>query len=152
MRTLALEISLPALCVLGCGGGGDTAAVTDATPGDATPGDRYAPGLTKRGDTLQFTLVEALPAPPQRGQNAWTVAVADLAGSPQAGCTISATVFMPEHGHGSPVAPTVSETETAGEYTLAGVDLFMPRLWEVTLRATCAQGEDSAVFAFWIER
>ena len=131
---------------------GDAAPAADASSADATPGDRYTPGLTKRGDALQFTLVEALPAPPQRGQNAWRVAVADLSGAPQSGCALSATVFMPEHGHGSPVPPTVVEAETAGEYALTGIDLFMPRLWEVTLRATCAGGEDSAVFSFWIER
>ncbi len=155
MNRSALSFSSLGLMLCGCSAADDPladASVSAPSSDATTPGDRYTPGLTKRGDALQFTLVEALPAPPQRGQNAWQVAVADLAGAPQAGCAVSATVFMPEHGHGSPVPPTVVESETAGEYALTGIDLFMPRLWEVTLQATCAGGEDSAVFAFWIER
>jgi len=156
MRTYALGFCGFGLMLAACGSESSDGQVADAAAGgraaDATPGDRYVPGLSKRGEALQFSLVEALPAPPQRGQNAWRVAITDLSGAAQSGCALSVSVFMPEHGHSSPVPPVATETEVAGEYAVTGIDLFMPRLWEVTVNATCAGGEDSAVFAFWIER
>jgi hypothetical protein len=108
--------------------------------------------VTLRGASLEVRLLETLPAPPQRGMNAWLVAVYDFDGSAQVDCTLVGTAFMPEHGHGSPVPPEVTPTEVPGQYSVEALNLFMPGTWEITLDLTCAEVEDQVVFEFLIER
>jgi hypothetical protein len=108
--------------------------------------------VTLRGASLEVRLLETLPAPPQRGMNAWLVAVYDFDGSAQVDCTLVGTAFMPEHGHGSPVPPEVAPTEVPGQYSVEALNLFMPGTWEITLDLTCAEVEDQVVFEFLIER
>ena len=45
------------------------------------------------------------------------------------------TLFMPDHGHGTPVSVGVTETKS-GEYELAPVNTFMPGLWQIHLELT----------------
>lgn len=138
-------------------------AVTDMVPprldGAADMGepgtDTYAPGLAKTGEHLRVILLDARPAPPQRGdENQWRVAIETLDGQRQSGCELDVTPFMPVHQHGSgqpDVRPSTEPTEP-GVYDVGPINLFMPQLWEFTFEVSCAELKDVVKFAFFVER
>lgn len=98
----------------------------------------------ERGDELMNLEVEAddatlsvqsiRPNPAIVGDNSWTIELRDDAGEAIVGAedSIVVTPFMPDHGHGTPVAVGVAE-EDDGEYQLAPVNTFMPGLWQITI-------------------
>ena len=133
-------------------GGGDSDAESEPRGCDTeTRADDYALGLAKTGDAYTVTFVNALPAPPTRGDNTWTVKVTDSTGAGMTALAIDTVPFMPDHMHGTTVETRVTET-TDGEYVLTPVNLFMPGLWEVTLDVTSPGAtEDSVVFAFCVD-
>ncbi len=112
-----------------------------------TRADTYALGLAKTGTATTVTFVDAMPAPPTRGDNRWTVQVTDDRGAAMTGLELSATPFMPDHMHGTTVETEVTELGD-GTYVLEPVNLFMPGLWEVTLELGT---DDEVVFAFCVD-
>ena len=74
----------------------------------------------------------------------------DPSGAPIEGATLNVTPFMPEHQHGSPLRVQVSAAGQPGQYTLSPVNLWMPGVWETTIRATSGTTTDSAVYRFCI--
>ena len=152
-----LAVSVP---VLGCDGDGmmagsdeaddDSAESRDCT--DELRAEEYVLGLRKVGSAFSVQFVEALPAPPSRGDNTWRVMVTDMAGAGMSDLAIAATPFMPDHQHGSTVRTEVTEGAIPGEYVLSPVNLFMPGLWEVTLEMTAPDGtEDEVMFPFCVD-
>jgi len=139
----------------------DDAATDDSGSGDEAPiasceaelrDDTYAVGLAKDGALLRVTFVDAMPAPPARYDNLWIVQVSDVAtGTPLADCVGEAIPVMPDHMHGTSIEAHVTAGETAGEYVIDPVNLFMPGLWEVTLRFTCGELTDEVVFSFCVD-
>ena len=122
--------------------------------GDLSRAMTYAAGLEVEGADAALTmiLVEAAPAPPDVGDNVWTVEVQDTAGAPVAGCTATVTAFMPDHGHGAAAAPTWSaDTAVIGQYTVDAIDMFMPGYWELTIDLDCDGTTDSVVYGFCAE-
>jgi hypothetical protein len=68
------------------------------------------------------------------------------------GAGITAKPFMPDHGHGSSVTPSVTPMGSDGTYQVTDLDLFMPGIWQVTLTITPASGPaDSVVFSFCVD-
>ena len=114
--------------------------------------DPYTANLTKPGSgkAFQFVLVSGDPAPPAKGNNTWQLSITDPSGAPVDGATIDVKPFMPEHGHGTSVTPTVTAAG-GGKYTVTPLYLFMPGLWQVTITATKGSTSDRAVFSFCIE-
>lgn len=112
--------------------------------------DAYSPGLSKTSTSgkWRFVLTASDPAPPARGTNTWTLSITDAAGAPQTGATVNVTPFMPDHGHGTSVVPTV--TAQGNDYAIANLYLFMPGVWRVTIDATANGATDSAVFMFCV--
>ena len=152
--------------VLGCDGDGmememdedaadEEAGDEDAYASDCTTemrADRYALGLRKIGSEFTVQFVDALPAPPERGDNTWRVMVMDQGGAGMTDLAIAAAPFMPDHQHGTTVKTEVTEGEIPGEYVLEPVNLFMPGLWEVTLAMTAPDGtDDDVVFRFCVD-
>ncbi len=129
-------------------------AEADDTPGpDAgwpPAGDTYVAGLEKAGETLRVRLMEALPAPPERGENRWVLEVVDAEETPLTGCTLVLSPDMPAHGHGTWKEAEVTEQE-AGRYVAEPVFLYMPGLWEIPIEVNCGSAGDTVVYAFWIE-
>jgi hypothetical protein len=117
--------------------------------------EHYEPGMQKvapKGQ-LSVTLLSSMPGPPIKGNNTWTILLADSAKVPQTGATFNIKPFMPDHGHGSPATTVAKPLADAGQYTVAPVYLFMAGLWEVTLDVTTAAGvRDAIVFKFCIEQ
>ncbi|HET6585249.1 MAG TPA: FixH family protein [Nannocystaceae bacterium] len=133
----------------------DAGADEDATARDCTTemrADHYALGLRKVGSAFTVQFVDALPAPPARGDNTWRVMVTDDGGAGLSDLALGATPFMPDHGHGTTVATTVTPGAVPGEYVLDPVNLFMPGLWEVTLEMTTPDATtDEVVFRFCVD-
>ncbi len=122
--------------------------------GDLTRAMTYTAGLEVQGveAALTVSLTEAVPAPPDVGDNVWTVQVLDATNAPVAGCEATVTSFMPDHGHGAAAAPTWSEdTAVIGQYTVDGIDMFMPGFWELTIDLDCDGTTDSVVYGFCAE-
>lgn len=114
----------------------------------------YAVGLTQAGEKGLFSvkLTAAEPAPPNRGDNTWTVQVLDANGSPATDATISkATPFMPDHGHGSSISAVIGAADADAQTTISSIDLMMPGVWTVTLDIESDDQSDKAVFAFCID-
>jgi hypothetical protein len=140
-----------------CGGGMDGPADDEPVNCAAeTRDDDFAVGLQKTGDggTLGFTLMTAEPAPPQRGDNAWVIQINQMAagviGAPVDGADITVSPFMPDHGHPAAKTVIIEPTGNPGEYEMSPINLWMPGLWETTIDATSAGGDDVVVFRFCI--
>ena len=146
------------VCV-SCGG-------SSTTPGDTPDGGvincatdpramTYSPGMSvvSTGKQLKFTLLSSDPAPPARGTDTWKLSVANAAGQGLPNLTLQFVPpdpFMPDHGHGSSVTPTIA-ANADGTYTISNLYLFMPGVWRLTLGATPPGGTfDSAVFYFCV--
>lgn len=140
-------VGLAAAC---SGDDGHTGEDVDCTK--ITGADVFVVGLAKDGNQgkYDFKMMSADPAPPARGDNTWIVELNDMNGAALDGATLTVTPFMPSHGHGTPITVQVMPAGTAGQYTLSPVNLWMPGVWETTVRATSGTTVDSAVFTFCI--
>jgi len=144
---------LAAVVLAGCSGDDGTSDTVDCTKVSA---DTFVVGLEKMGTSgaMDFKLMSATPAPPARGDNTWVVQINSMAsgvvGAPVDGAMLQVTPFMPAHQHGSPIQVQISPGTTAGEYNLTPVNLWMPGVWETTIRATSSTTTDSAVYKFCI--
>lgn len=131
--------ALLALCGLACGGSAAGPADAGTVVNCATDARvaTYVDGIamTTTSGTLNFQLVHSMPGPPARGTDTWTVRVTDGAGQPQTGLTFTALPFMPDHGHGTSVDPTVTGVGD-GKYTVTPLYFFMPGVWRTTITST----------------
>ncbi|MFT3776561.1 MAG: FixH family protein [Minicystis sp.] len=162
---LALTIApLLALALAGCGsntsgtGGGGAGGQTSTTTGSICASDprvtSYAVGASAAAmdGKVKVTFVDAQPAPPAKGSNAWTIDLTDDAGQPIEGATISLKPFMPDHGHGATVIPAVKPGSQAGRYVVDQIELFMPGVWQSTFTITPSGGApDTVVFTFCVD-
>ena len=132
------------------GGGGAAGAPAGACATDARA-QIFSKGMEQPGamKALRVRLLTIDPTPAFKGTNTWTIEVVDDAGAPIPGATVSVKPFMPDHGHGSSITPTVTELGE-GRYAIASLVLFMPGLWETTIAITAAGIADSVVFSFCV--
>jgi YtkA-like len=86
------------------------------------------------------------PDPPIRGDDVVEVAVTDANGAPVDGLTLDAQPWMPSHGHGTSVVPTVTP-EGGGRYRIDHVYLYMAGTWELRLSFSGTES-DTATPAF----
>lgn len=153
----------PLLVLVACGSdttgtggtGGQTSTTTAASvcASDArvTP---YADGLSAAATDgkVKVTFIDASPTPPEKGGNTWTIDVTDDLGQPIDGATIALKPFMPDHGHGPTVVPTVKAGSQAGRYVVDLIQLIMPGVWESTFTITKPGGApDVVVFTFCVD-
>jgi hypothetical protein len=151
MRRLAITFTSMAAACGGTGDDGDDEMV-DCTL--ETRDDEFVVGLEKLSPGgYHFQLMQSVPAPPARHDNQWTLHIADAAGAPLAGATVTVVPFMPDHGHGTGVSTVVTESTTVvGEYDANPVNLFMPGLWEVYVTVDTAPPamDEQVVYRFCI--
>lgn len=115
--------------------------------------DEYVAGLTRAGKngTVGVKLLDALPAPPAAGSNEWEVQLIDASNGPLPNAIITKVrLWMPSHGHGSGVTPTVTPGEN-GKATIKALEFVMPGVWTVTVSAQNEEATDEATFAFCID-
>jgi hypothetical protein len=140
-----------ALCLVACGGSsggsGDAGETVNCQSDPRVLA--YAPPVTvqSQAKTMKFTLNQSSPAPPARGTDTWNIHVTDANGAALPSLTLNAKPFMPDHGHGPAVTPSV-DNKGGGDYAATNLYFFMPGVWQVTFTA---QGStDSAVFTFCV--
>jgi hypothetical protein len=160
---LCLAAPLLATALAACGSGGGTTGGSGGTGGQTTQtsvcssdprAEAYAVGLAQKSmdGTVTVTFVSAEPAPPAKGGNTFTVDITDAMGKPIDGATVAVKPFMPDHGHGASVTPTVSPRSQAGRYDVTNVELFMPGIWEITFTITATGGAPEPVkFTFCVD-
>ncbi|MBX7078205.1 MAG: FixH family protein [Nannocystaceae bacterium] len=131
----------------GSGGGGGFSCA------DETRDDDYALGLSRTGEHVTVSFVDAMPAPPARGDNTWVLAISDpTTGMPIDDAMLSVEPYMPDHMHGTSIACNVTDGPQPGQVELAPVNLFMPGLWEVRLHFTLPEAvEETVVFKFCVD-
>jgi hypothetical protein len=115
--------------------------------------DIYTAGLTKQTASggMSIELMNATPAPPQKESNALVLKVVAAGGAPVDGATLSVVPFMPDHGHGSSVKPTVTPMG-GGLYDVSNVYLPMPGLWRLTVTVQMPNvAAQDAAFQFCID-
>lgn len=92
------------------------------------------------------TLEPAVSPIPVGTIQSWTIAVTTPDGKPVEHADLSIDGGMPQHGHGLPTEPQVTEELGGGRYTVEGMKFNMPGWWTLTLKVTGAAGTDSATF------
>jgi len=117
-----------------------------------TRDDEFVLGIEKAGTAgqLMFEIVNATPSPPMRGDNTWEVQVTAMAGGAAlTGGQLQIEGNMPDHQHGPPY-PAIATEMGNGMYEISPINMWMPGLWETTIRASAGATTDSAVFKFCI--
>jgi YtkA-like len=119
-----------------------------------TDDDEYVAGLAKDGQSgkLKFTLAEATPAPPARGDNVWILQLtSQAAAAPVSGALMTVTPFMPKHGHAAQIDAVITPMAEPGKYKLDPVNLWMGGVWKTTIEVDGTDG-DTAVFTFCVPK
>lgn len=83
--------------------------------------------------------VRSDPSPPARGVNAVELFVVDQTGAPRDGLQLKIVPWMPAHGHGASVTPSIT-ARGGGRYVADDVDLYMPGRWELRTTITGLEG------------
>lgn len=141
-----------ATMLTGCGKKNTVAPTTSSTGQVGCNDDKrvqaYASGMRVDGAAYTFELTEADPAPPARGGNVWKVRLLDHDKNPVTGAQITVRPYMPDHGHGASAVPNIAAD--GDTYIISNLDLFMPGVWELTLKQTGAGTGDTAKFTFCV--
>lgn len=80
--------------------------------------------------------------------HSWELELIDADGMPLSGADITITGGMPEHDHGLPTSPRVTDEHRPGVYTLDGMKFHMPGAWEVVVEVRTEHAADSATLRF----
>ncbi len=159
-RIFLLTSLLAGTVALGCGEDHGHEGGDDPTCEEDTRDDEFVAGISKTGGAgYTLSIVDSLPAPPDKGNNVWTIALTDSNGDPLSGVALEAEPFMPDHGHGTPEIAVFTDNGD-GNFTLDPVNFFMPGYWETTVTvvdegATDAEDDDvdldTVVFKFCVD-
>ena len=78
--------------------------------------------------------------------HSWTLNVLTAEGNPVTGAIISLDGNMPEHGHGLPTEPEVTQEISSGKYLVEGMKFSMPGWWVIDFNIKTADRQDSVKF------
>jgi hypothetical protein len=112
------------------------------TPGDL---DMATTKLTE-DEIFQVTISSNLDPLSLNEIHSWTVHVETADGEAVENAEITVDGGMPEHNHGFPTAPEITEEGGGGEYLLEGVKFSMAGWWELKLDITAGDQSDSVTF------
>ena len=76
----------------------------------------------------------------------WKVKVASSAGAPITHAHITVDGGMPQHGHGLPTRPQVTQELPDGTYLIEGMKFSMTGWWEIKLAIDSPEGADKVTF------
>jgi hypothetical protein len=130
-----------ALASIACG--------TETVPAMDPPSFGPTPSQTIASDSGALSIaVRFSPDPPTGGIDAAQLSFTDTLGAGVSGLDVTVVPWMPAHGHGTSVDPTVTET-APGTFVAAPLYLFMPGSWELRMTIT-GSVDDTAKAAFEI--
>ena len=119
----------------------------------ATAGCMSAPShldlsLTRPTAENQFVVTLQPPAMPAaiNQLHSWQVRLASPAGVPVAHARIEVGGGMPQHGHGLPTRPQVTQELADGTYVIEGMKFSMTGWWEIKLAIEADGGSDKVTF------
>jgi hypothetical protein len=127
--------------LIGAGGIG-IAAMLQPPPADL---DLSLTQATERGLYIGTLEPGAFPIPVGPIQT-WTIAVILPDGRPLEHADLSIDGGMPQHGHGLPTAPQITEDLGGGRYRVEGLKFNLHGWWTIKLSVSGASGTDSATF------
>ena len=78
--------------------------------------------------------------------HSWRVLLASTAGAPIAQAHITVDGGMPQHGHGLPTRPQVTQELPGGVYLIEGMKFSMTGWWEIKLAIDSPEGADKVTF------
>lgn len=150
-RLFPLSALSLALALAACGGGSSSPDAGDVV--NCQTDSRvltYAANMTvtSKAGTMKMALVSD-PAPPARGNDTWSLHVTNSSGTALPGLALSVSTLMPDHGHGSPTIPTITD-KGGGDYTVTPLYLFMPGVWHIWF-FTAAAPTDTVDFFFCVQ-
>jgi hypothetical protein len=76
----------------------------------------------------------------------WNITVVDANGTPVDSARITVGGGMPQHGHGLPTKPIVTEHLGGGKHVIDGMKFNMGGWWVVTLAIDGSKGSDVVTF------
>jgi len=116
--------------------------------GCATPPGNLDLSLTHPSVDKKFVVALQPPAmPPAINQiHSWQIKVSSPTGAPVTHARIAVDGGMPQHGHGLPTRPQVTQELADGTYLLEGMKFSMTGWWEIKLAIQSADGSDKVTF------
>jgi hypothetical protein len=159
MRGLIVALLLPAGCA---GGNGEPATnVNDVADADDTAGASdetieemeemdLSTSRSSENDLFQVSYASDGGAIPMNELHIWTLHMETAAGQPVEDATISVDGGMPNHGHGLPTEPAVTEYLGDGDYRVEGLKFQMAALWETAFTIDAGDDSDTVVFHFMV--
>ena len=78
--------------------------------------------------------------------HSWTLILKKADGQPITGAEITLDGDMPQHGHGLPTVPEVTQDLGDGKYLVEGVKFSMPGWWVIKFRIRAGGEDDTATF------
>ncbi len=78
--------------------------------------------------------------------HAWTLHIQDRSGKPVTDATVQIEGGMPDHDHGLPTRPRVTENLGRGDYLLEGMKFHMGGRWQVMLLIQQGETSDRVTF------
>lgn len=113
--------------------------------------DVYTPGMSQTTSSgMAVSLSESDPSPPARTDNAWLLMLTDEDDQPLTNVNVSLDPQMPDHGHGVPRRPVVTELGE-GRYEATPVSLFMPGYWTVEVALQVDDVSESVQFDLCVD-
>ena len=77
--------------------------------------------------------------------HSWVLHVETADGQPVANADITLSGGMPEHDHGLPTSPRMTQYLGNGEYLIEGIRFHMNGSWEITITISAAGDRDTVV-------
>ena len=104
--------------------------------------------LTQPTQEKKFIVTLQPPAKPAAINqiHSWRIKLAAPTGEPVTQARIAVDGGMPQHGHGLPTRPQVTQELEAGTYLLEGLKFSMTGWWEIKLAIQTPQGSDKVTF------
>lgn len=122
-----------------------SAAALAATTGCMSPPTNLDVSLTRPTVDKKYVVTLQPPATPAaiNQLHSWQVRVASSAGVPVAHARITVDGGMPQHGHGLPTKPQVTQEMPGGTYLIEGMKFSMTGWWEIKLAIDAPDTPDS---------
>ena len=98
-------------------------------------GGQYSVTIRPRGDSIPMSKIHS-----------WVLHIETASGSPVDSAAICIDGGMPEHGHGLPTRPKMTENLKNGDYLIDGMKFSMRGWWVVKFTVATPTGTDSVRF------
>lgn len=95
---------------------------------------------------FQVAYTSSVDPVPVNQMHTWTLHIETAAGEPVEQAEITVDGGMPQHGHGLPTQPQVTQYLGDGDYLVEGMKFNMPGWWEVKFHISANGQSDSLTF------